>query len=202
LLSCFVGAPARARDALEGSEAPPRVRALFTAGGQLGLTYDSVGDNASGASPSAGSPVIAYGLGLSLQAGVQLGDHLDVAAEVSAASIVFASYLRAVLAAGWTPSDWITLSAGPVVREVVGIASASSGDTFQSVGGTARVDLHLAPSHFPTAGAPPSPGDWPATSGPRRGPARAASLLVRRSVATAPSPIAGTGPTARMDATA
>jgi hypothetical protein len=98
----------------------------------MGLGFDQLDHS--------GDVVDVVGLGLYVRLGVELNDGWGAEAEVAGATAGYSSYLRGALTAALSPVDLLTVALGPFAKYDVSYSSGS----FASVGGTLRVDFHLA----------------------------------------------------------
>lgn len=96
--------------------------------------------NGAPGSPSGGA------VGIYLRLGVQVDNQWGAEAEIAAASVFIASYVRGALTLEYTTDDWFTFAIGPTVSQDWDLVSCGCGAslvTVESVGGTVRLDFHL-----------------------------------------------------------
>jgi hypothetical protein len=91
---------------------------------------------------NASQSLVAAGPGVYLRGGLRLDEHRAVEVEASAGSIGFSGFGRAGIDFAYTPRNWVSFAAGPVVGwgyDAIGNTTPPGG----FVGGVARVDFHL-----------------------------------------------------------
>ena len=133
---------------------PQRTRPYPDSGPRLLLDIGAIGgggiENVVPRSRFAGT-VSAAGLGLYFSMGLQIDDHWGGGPELSGGTSVFWSFGRGALVVDYTPADWITIAFGPVAW-IDGMSLRGcpkygcTASSAQALGGTLRVDFHLAAS--------------------------------------------------------
>jgi len=91
---------------------------------------------------NASQSLVAAGPGVFLRGGLRLDEKRAVEVEASGGSIGFSGFGRAAVDFAYTPRDWVSFAAGPVVGwgyDAIGNTTPPGG----FVGGLARVDFHL-----------------------------------------------------------
>jgi hypothetical protein len=122
----------------------------------VGLHFGGGRDEIAEVGSAAGTSNVASGsggIGVYIRLGVGLNDLWGIEGELSGGTTFLDSYVRTALTLDLSPSDWFTFAIGPVARDDADMLSCGCGGSttvaITSIGATARLDLHIAPSRGP-----------------------------------------------------